>query len=198
VKLFDEVPYAAPTRKRTASRAVAAAERQAGRKKEPRAVKRLKALDGGKDGAKVTTVKLRISGKRNDLQAIRARPGTFEWRYGRKRQDALFHAGSHLAVLWERAGIAVASSADFLRGTSSGYPTEISDGRITAMDKLAGFVTEMGRAPAARLIDYCVSGLTTAQIAMKHGAKERDMAPVLHHDLRACAQHFNFLAGNGR
>ncbi|RUV90259.1 hypothetical protein EOA46_08480 [Mesorhizobium sp. M1A.F.Ca.IN.022.05.2.1] len=193
VKLFNEIPFAAP-KKVVASRVVTADERQADRKREPRAVDKLKALDGGKDGAKVTTVKLRISGKRNDLQAIRSRPGTFEWRYGRKRQDALFHAGSHLAILWERAGIAVASSADFLRGTSSGYATEISDSRVAAMDKLDGFVKEMGRAPAARLIDYCVSGLTTAQIAMKHGATDREMAPVLHHDLRACAQHFKFLA----
>ncbi|UVK47569.1 hypothetical protein BPNPMPFG_003356 [Mesorhizobium sp. AR07] len=108
------------------------------------------------------------------------------------------HAGSHLAVLWERAGIAVASSADFLRGTGSGYATGISDGRVAAIDKLDGFVKEMGRAPASRLIDYCVAGLTTAQIAMKHGASDREMAPVLHHDLRACAENFNFLTGNRR
>ncbi|TPM90627.1 hypothetical protein [Mesorhizobium sp. B2-1-3A] len=106
-----------------------------------------------------------------------------------------FHAGSHLAVLWERAGIAVPSSANFLRGTGSGYATGISDGRVVAMDKLKGFAKEMGRAPADRLIDYCVAGLTTAQIAMKHGAKEREMAPVLHHDLRSCAEHFNFVTG---
>lgn len=166
-----------------------AAEKQAHR------MGKYRKTDGGKDGAKTTSIKLRISGKRSELQSIRSRPGTFEWRYGRKRQDALFHAGSHLAVLWENAGITVASSANFLRGTSAGYATGISDGRVAAIDKLKGFVAVMGHVPAERLIDYCVAGLTTAQIAMKHGAKEREMAPVLHLDLRTCAQHFKFVSG---
>jgi hypothetical protein len=190
-KLFDEVPFT-PPKKRPISHAITADERKAGRKREPRAITRLKALDGGKEGAKVTTVKLRISGKRNDLQTIRAKPGTFEWRYGRNKQSALFHAGSHLAILWERAGLTIASSANFLRGTSSGYATGISDGRVAAVDRLDGFVVELGRQPAARLVDYCVGGMTSKEIARKHGATEREMASVLHHDLRACAAHFRF------
>ncbi|BAB48046.1 hypothetical protein [Mesorhizobium japonicum] len=165
---------------------------------QARRMTRLSKADGGKEGIRVTAVKVRISAQRSETQAIRSRPGTFEWRYGRKRQDALFHAGSHLAVLWERAGIAVASSADFLRGIGSGYASGISDGRVAAIDKLDGFVKEMGRVPAERMIDYCVSGLTTAEIAMKHGAKEREMAPVLHFDLRNCAVHFKFISGNRR
>ncbi|TPM25697.1 hypothetical protein [Mesorhizobium sp. B2-3-4] len=196
-KLFDEQPFR-EQRKKPPSHRTTPEERQTGRKRQDKAVAKLSRADGGKGGAKVTSVKIRISGKRSETMAMRSRPGTFEWRYGRKKQDVLFHAGSHLATLWERAGIALASSADFMRGTSSGYATEISDGRVAAIDKLDGFIKDMGRVPASRLIDYCVGGLTTAQIAMKHGAKEREMAPVLHHDLRACAQHFKFLGGNRR
>ncbi|TPK16678.1 hypothetical protein FJ872_17915 [Mesorhizobium sp. B2-5-9] len=193
-KLFDEVPFQAKRRKPPSYRTTPE-ERQAGRKSQNSAISKLSRADGGKGGAKVTSVKIRISGQRSETRAMRSAPGTFEWRYGRKKQDVLFHAGSHLARLWERAGVAVASSADFLRGTGSGYATGISDGRVAAIDKLKGFVKEMGRVPAERMIDYCVVGLTTAEIAMKHGATEREMAPVLHHDLRTCAQHFNFLAG---
>jgi hypothetical protein len=196
-KLFDEVPFHEKRRK-PASHRTTPEDRKVGRSKQPAAIAKLSRADGGKAGARVTSVKIRISGQRNETRAMRSRPGTFEWRYGRKKQDVLFHAGSHLAILWERAGIALASSADFLRGTGSGYASGISDGRVAAIDRLSKFVTEMGRAPAARMIDYCVAGLTTAEIAMKHGAKEREMAPVLHVDLRACAEHFNFITGNRR
>lgn len=196
-KFFDDVPFH-ENRRKPASHRTTAEERQTGRMKQPAAISKLSRADGGKAGAKVTSVKIKISGQRSETMVMRSRPGTFEWRYGRKRQDVLFHAGSHLATLWERAGIALASSADFLRGTGSGYAMGVSDGRVAAIDQLDGFVKELGRAPAARLVDYCVGGLTTAQIAMKHGAKEREMAPVLHHDLRACAEHFNFLTGNRR
>lgn len=196
-KLFDEQPFR-EQRKKPPSHRTTPEERQAGRIRQDGAIAKLSRADGGKAGAKMTSIKIRISGQRSETMAMRSRPGTFEWRYGRKKQDVHFHAGSHLAKLWERAGIAVASSANFLRGTGSGYATGISDGRVAAIDKLSGFVKEMGRAPAERLIDYCVAGLTTAEIARKHGAKEREMAPVLHHDLRACAQHFNFLTGNRR
>ena len=160
---------------------------------EERRIRKLAKLDGLKEGAKISVVKVRISNDRATRQAIRSKPGTFEWRYGRHKQDALFHAGSHLAQLWERAGIAIASSADFLRGTSSGYVGGIGDGRVAAIDKLDGFRATMGIKVAERLIDYCVIGITCAEIARKHGAKEREMASVLQQDLRDCAQHFHFL-----
>lgn len=51
----------------------------------------------------------------------------------------------------------------------------------------------MGQKPAERLIDYCVLGMTTAAIARKDEAKERDMAPVLHQHLRDCARFFKLL-----
>lgn len=164
------------------------------RDRSRRQADRLRKADGGKDGTKVTVVKVRISGARtNTRQTMRCRPGTFEWRYGRNKQDALFHAGSHFAQLWERAGIAIASSADFLRGTMSGYATTISDSRAVAAQQVSEAVREIGRFSAERLVDYCVLGETTAILARKHGQPDRDMAAVLHQDLRACAMHFNFV-----
>ncbi|WP_027062383.1 hypothetical protein [Mesorhizobium loti] len=90
-------------------------------------------------------------------------------------------AGSHLARLWDRVGIATASSADFLRGTGSGYATGISDGRVAAIDKPDGFVKELGRLPAARLIDYCVAGGTKAEIGRSTAQRKRDAPPRLLH-----------------
>lgn len=134
------------------------------------------------------------SRSRTLTQTIRARPGTFSWRFGRDTQTALHHAGSHFAQLWEKAGIAVASSADFLRGVKSGYPQGISEARLVAMQKVAGIVTDLGRYSTERLIDYCVIGLTTAEIARKHGQKEREIAAVLHQDLRSLAFHLRYLS----
>jgi hypothetical protein len=163
------------------------------RAEEDRRIRKLVTNDGGKEGARTTIVRTKLSSGRSGKQVMRCKPGTFEWRYGRQKQDALFHAGSHLAQLWERAGIALASSADFLRGTSSGYAIGIGDGRVAAIDKLDGFRAAMGIKASERLIDYCVIGLTSTEIAKKNGTKERDMAPVLHQDLRDCAIHFHFV-----
>lgn len=163
---------------------------------EKRAKAERKAAKLGHDGMLISTVRVRdLQGQRARTltQAIRCKPGTFEWRYGRNEQDALFHAGNHLAILWERAGMTIASSANFLRGITSGYPTGLAEGRAQAIDKLDGFRDAMGQKPAERLIDYCVLGLTTGEIARKDGTKERDMAPVLHQHLRDCATHFHFL-----
>lgn len=156
-----------------------------------------KAAANGHEGARLSRVKVKLSSSRTILQTVRSRPGTFEWRYGRNNQDALFHAGNHLAILWERAGMTIASSANFLRGTSSGYATGLADSRAQAIDLLDGFRDGMGQKPAERLIDYCVLGMTTAEIARKDGAKERDMAPVLHQHLRDCARHFKFMGKDG-
>lgn len=104
--------------------------------------------DGGKEGTKLTKVKVKISAERSERQTIRCRPGTWH-----------------------------------------GMP----DGRVAAIDVLNAASFELGKMPLSRLIDYCVNGLTSAEIARKHGQKERDMAPVLHQDLRACAMHFLYL-----
>nr|WMC97934.1 hypothetical protein RAR13_04255 [Aminobacter aminovorans] len=168
------------------------ARRKADEKSRQRTLK-FKRDDGGKDGTRLTKVKVKISADRHERHVVRSRPGTFEWRYGRNKQDALFHAGSHLAILWERAGMTVASSADFLRGTRSGYAQGIAEGRVAALDKLQGFRDELGAVPSAQLIDYCVEGRTAGEIAHTNGMKERDMATVLHHHLKVCALHFDFM-----
>lgn len=154
--------------------------------------------DGGKDGARLTKVKVKISGDRTAHRTVRCRTGTFEWRYGRK-QSALFHAGNEFAILWERAGIAVASSADFLRGTASGYPTGVSDGRVAAIDALRGAVGKLGYFTFERLMMYCVQGLTATEIAKVERCSGREIGMVLNNDLRQCAIHFKYLGNsNGR
>lgn len=168
-------------------------ERQRADEKSRQRMGKFQRDDGGKDGTRLTKVKVKISADRHERHVVRSRPGTFEWRFGRNKQDALFHAGSHLAILWERAGMTVASSADFLRGTSSGYAQGIAEGRVAALDKLQGFREALGTVPSGQLIDYCVSGETAAQIAHKNGMKERDMATVLYHHLKVCALHFDFM-----
>ncbi|WP_430232185.1 hypothetical protein [Nitrosomonas communis] len=154
---------------------------------------KLRREDGGKEGARVSRVKVRISSDRSERQLFRCKPGSFEWRYGRNKQDVLFHAGSHLSRLWETAGMTVASSVDFLRGTRSGFVAGMAEGRIAAIDKLEGFRKTLGLVSSAQLIDYCVIGFTASEIAHKNGMKERDMATILHHHLRVCAKHFDFM-----
>lgn len=146
------------------------------------------------DDNKVVNAHVRLSGSRLDRRSVRARPGTFEWRYGRKSADAaLYHGGVMFASLWEIAGTASARSPDFsATPTSSGWKG-LPDARAVAMDKLRDAVTTLGKASTSRLQMYCVDGKTCAEIARAHGETERTMAPVLHVDLRACAQHFRCL-----
>lgn len=164
------------------------------REQSRRQVARLIRDDGGKDGARLIKVKTRISGARTADQTVRCRTGTFEWRYGRK-QTALFHAGNQFARLWEQAGIAVASSSDFLRGTRSGYATGISDGRVAAIDTLKGAVEKLGHFTSRRLIMYCVEGKTASEIGKAEQCSGREIGTVLNNDLRQCAVHFRYLGG---
>ena len=92
----------------------------------------------------------------------------------------------------------IASSSDFLRGVTSGYPSGISDGRVAAMDKLDGFRTHLGIAGTERMIDYCVIGLTTAEIALKKNMGQREMSTVLHADLKETAKFLDFVPGKRR
>jgi hypothetical protein len=164
--------------------------------KARRQTAKLRLQDGGKEGSKLASVKVKISTDRTARRTIRCMPGTFEWRYGRNKQDALFHAGNQFAVLWERAGIAVASSADFLRGTASGYATGISDGRVAAIDALHGAVEKLGHFSFDRLMMYCVQGMTAAEIGRLEMRNDREIATVLANDLRQCAIHFKFLGNS--
>jgi hypothetical protein len=156
---------------------------------------RLQRDDGGKEGTKLAKVKVKISSDRTAHRTVRCRTGTFEWRYGRK-QTALFHAGNQFAILWERAGIAVASSADFLRGTASGYATGISDGRVEAIDALRGTVEKLGHFAFERLMMYCVEGMTATEIARVERCSGREIGTVLNNDLRQCAIHFKLLGNS--
>jgi hypothetical protein len=178
--------------------AVAATAKRKATEAEQRKAATLIRDDGGKEGARLTKVKVKISSDRTAHRTIRCRTGTFEWRYGRK-QTALFHAGNQFAILWERAGIAVASSADFLRGVTSGYPTGISDGRVAAIDDLRGAVEKLGHFTFERLMMYCVEGMTASEIAKRERCSGREIATVLNNDLRQCAIHFKFLGNaNGK
>lgn len=144
--------------------------------------------DGGKDGMRVGVVQQPISGSRSRRVSMRCRPGSFEWSFGRKKRDnALFLAGSQLAILWEKAGMTVASSAAFLRGVSSGYKTGVSDGRLAAIDGLLGWKDYVGTAGAERMIAYCVEGKTSTELAMLAQVPPREMTAVLTSDLRATA-----------
>lgn len=168
------------------------------RKAAEAGVRKARALlrdDGGKEGARLTKVKVKISSDRTAHRTVRCRTGTFEWRYGGK-QSALFHAGNHFAVLWERAGVAVASSADFLRGTASGYPSGIGDGRVAAIDALRGAVEKLGHFTFERLMMYCVEGMTASEIAKLERCSGREIGTVLNNDLRQCAIHFKFLGNS--
>ncbi|KQZ19340.1 hypothetical protein ASD50_07600 [Mesorhizobium sp. Root552] len=176
-----------------AQREASKAARRKADKKAKQNIDRLVRDDGGKGGSVVSKVKVKISSDRTAQQTIRCRPGTFEWRYGRNKQSVFFHAGNHFAVLWERAGIAVASSADFLRGTASGYPTGIGDGRVAAIDALRGSVEKLGQFSFDRLMMYCVQGKTAAEIARLEMMTDREIATVLASDLRQCAIHFKYL-----
>lgn len=159
-----------------------------------RAKRRVKAMpEAGFDGAVLSVADVRLSLARTENRVIRCRPGSFEWRYGRKSVDAsLYHAGVHFAALWERAGTASASSPD-LGAAGGGDWKGMPDGRLVAMDLIRLARNDIGKWGTCRLVDYCVMGTTVAEMAVKYEADERAMAHTLMMDLRACATHFRFL-----
>ncbi len=147
----------------------------------------------GFDGATEMSTETRISGERSKFNVLRCRPGTFEWRYGRKTADAaLYHAGIKFAELWEFAGTASASSPD-LEAIGGGMWRGIQTGRLEAMDKIDASRKDIGKWGTARLVDYCVMGSSASEMATKYGYDERHMAIILNEDLRACALHFEHL-----
>ncbi|WP_273727491.1 DUF6456 domain-containing protein [Brucella gallinifaecis] len=164
--------------------------------KKPKAGKRQSLA--GFEGARVATVDIRVTGKRKDKRTIRARPGTFEWVYGRRTADiALYHAGSHFARLWEAAGTADARSPDYEGVSGGGSFNAISDKRCEALSELNEAVRKLGEPLTQRLTHYCVYGKTAAEIAKMFGVGDRELALVLKQDLRDCAIHFRFLSVHG-
>lgn len=151
----------------------------------------------GFDGAKLTTSKVRLSGDRSTQRSIRARPGSFEWVYGRENADtALYHAGVHYAQLWESAGTADARSPDFGGGRGAGWKG-MPDRRCDALSELNAAFEKLGEASTQRLMLYCVRGKTAREIANIYEVGDREMALVLRQDLRDCARYFRFLSVPG-
>lgn len=148
----------------------------------------------GYDGAEYFTTRVKVSLTRTEPRLIRARPGTFEWRYNRDDDNLtpLYHAGVKFSGLWEKAGIASDSSPD-LNGSGGGQWKGLPDARVMAMDEINSARKEIGRAGTSRLVDYCVMGTTTTEMADKYGVDDRAMGHVLMMDLRACAMHFRYL-----
>lgn len=168
---------------------------------KPKAKRKPKKLPPpGSDGAKIFRTSVRVTATRTESRSIRARPGTFEWRYARAKpagkdiNAALYHAGNHYALLWERAGTADMGSPNNMGGIGGGARLGLADRRCEAMDELQGVFSVLGRSATSRLTAYCVEGRTTKEIAKKFGASEREMGHVLHNDLRECARHFQLLS----
>ncbi len=163
-----------------------------GRKTSKKSAKFLKLP--GFDGAKLTISRVKISGDRSTQRSIRARPGTFEWVYGRETADtALYHAGTHYAELWETAGTADARSPE-IGAVGGGGWSGMPDRRCVALSKLNAAFEQLGEGPTQRLTLYCVSGKTASEIAKIYEVGDREMALVLKQDLRDCARHFRFLS----
>lgn len=152
-----------------------------------------KPMQPGYAGAQEFSAPVRLSLTRVESRTIRCRPGTFEWRYGRKTADgALYHAGCHYAVLYERAGTAAASSPGMEtngRGAWKGLP----DGRVAAIDALKPINDTLGSDQRLRLVAYCVEGLSVSEIALWAGDPVRDTAAVIHSDIKALAKALNYL-----
>ncbi|GLU25534.1 hypothetical protein Brsp01_07670 [Brucella sp. NBRC 12950] len=152
----------------------------------------------GCEGARVATIDIRVTGKRKDKRTIRARPGTFEWVFGRRTADiALYHAGSHFARLWEVAGTADARSPNYEGASGGGSIKGISDRRCEALSELNAAVRKLGEPLTQRLTHYCVYGKSAAEIASMLGVGDRELALVLKQDLRDCAVYFRFLSVPG-
>ena len=149
-------------------------------------------MQPGYDGSVLGSANVRLTATRSEERGFRCRPGSFEWRYGRKSADsALYHAGIKFADLWERAGTASASSPD-MDFSGGGQWKGIPDGRIYAMSLIQEARKDIGKWGTARLVDYCVMGSTVSEMSAKYESDERAMGFVLYEDLRACANHFGF------
>jgi len=147
----------------------------------------------GYDGAVLVDVEVNVSHTRRTSRQMRCRPGSFEWRYGRKHADtALYHAGVTYATLWETAGTADDRSPN-LAAVGGGAWKGLPDARMAALDELRVAFAKLGQLPTSRLTAYCVRGETVAEMAKAFDIPGRDMAAVVHMDLTACALHFRFL-----
>lgn len=159
-----------------------------------RARKKDKPMLPGYDGAEEYEAPVRVSLTRVDTRTVRCRPGTFEWRYGRKTADGtLYHAGCQYAVLYERAGTAAASSPDMESQGGGGAWKGLPDGRVAALDALKPINSKLGIEQRLRLVAYCVEGLSVSDIARWRGEPVRDTAAVIHSDIKDLAKALHYL-----
>jgi hypothetical protein len=156
--------------------------------------KKGKPMQPGYDGAEEYLAPVRVTMTRVDTRTIRCRPGTFEWRYGRKTADGtLYHAGCQYAVLYERAGTAAASSPDMESQGGGGAWKGLPDGRVAALDALKPINAKLDDRRRLRITAYCVEGLSVSDIAQWHGVPARDMAALIHEDMTALAKALHYL-----
>lgn len=164
------------------------------RKPKPMQVRKQEPSEGF-NGAVIVEASVRLSATRHENRSLRCRPGTFEWRYGRKTaESALYHAGIKFADMWEQSGTSAAASPN-LASAGGGQWKGIQDSRLEAMDRIKALrqsehITKFGM---SRLVDYCVMGTPASEIADKWGDDPRAMANVLHEDLKAVARYLGYL-----
>ncbi|WP_061930168.1 hypothetical protein [Aureimonas sp. AU22] len=149
----------------------------------------------GPDGTVYQPRRVRTGTQAIMTTKVRCRPGTFEWRYGRLG-NALYHAGSSFARLWEKAGIASAGSSAIGVGGGEGAWRGMPDGRVVALDEVQKISAELGGPIMRRLVSYCVEGRTPREIAAtyRQQADERQMGFVLQQDLTDLARAMKFAA----
>ena len=119
---------------------------------------------------------------------VRCRPGTFEWRYGR-RDNAQYQAGATFAQLWERAGIASCGQAN-LNGSFGGGEGGLPDGRMRALDRVQSISRDIGGPIMRRMVSYCVEGRTPKEMAATYNGQvsDRQMSDTLDLDLLELAK----------
>ncbi len=152
-------------------------------------------MQPGYDGAVLTETNVRRSGESATRRRILCRPGTFEFRYGREvKHAAMYHAGIRFAELWEIAGTADAKSPDASREVFGQFMGGVlRDQKLDAMQKIDEARQSIGKWATARLVDYCVMGNTSEEMAQKWDVDRREMAHLLDDHLRAVAVHFRYL-----
>lgn len=141
----------------------------------------------GADGARIAVVPVKTKTQAVSTQYVRARPGSFEWIYGRAGSE-LYHAGSDFARQYERAGIA--NTGSVLSPDAAGGPgwRGLPDGRCVAVDWVTRVTKSIGSRSGGRLVAFCVEGKTTPEMATAYGFTQREMGAILKADLKALAE----------
>ena len=155
----------------------------------------------GFDGSVIYIRERPIPGtSRKQSTSIRSKPGTFEWRYCRGKpgseMDMLYLAGSDFCELWERAGMDGPGSVDWAKSGTTQW-RGLPDARVVALDEVKAMSRALGMLVTQRLVNYCVEGKTSRQIATAFGDPERDMAIVLASDLKAAAIYLGYMPKGG-